>query len=667
MQSCSRRLMACLSQKIGPTVCRRGFSDKTTAAVEGNTNMLLRQIQARMLAGGPITVADYMKEVLTNPTAGYYMNRDVFGQKGDFITSPEVSQMFGELIAVWLVNEWTKCGRPKPFQVVELGPGRGTLMSDILRVFSKFKIAESDFAVSLVEVSPYLSKVQEKQLCTTQTEEAAKLPEDSQHYKQARSLYGSPVRWYNHITDLPRTFTLFLAHEFFDALPIHKLVKVDQGWREVLIDLNREHFTLRYVLSRDRTPACLYRLDSETREELEVSPQSLVITQIMASRIHQDGGVGLVIDYGHEGDKTDTFRGFKNHKLHDPLVEPGTADLTADVDFAALKWAATNPRAAEDWKANLTYGTVDQKDFLTRMGIDTRLEQLLASCRNEALASDLKSAHRMLTDPNEMGSKFKFLALYPSVMEKILQRYPPPGFSNLVGVVAVSTGVAVVGWLGWKAYAREIAATIEADFEVIESIGAIDWIDSVVPQDDDIVECSPECDQNVDNVSEELNNLDLITIGETTDSHLDHGLFCAPSLDCVQEPCAYVSIVDPIVPIIEEIMESTTSMAINDEDAQVPMDQTAIAIETSTDDPAVEEQAHISTRHELVVIVPTEGTQSIDGSPEVLPNAPIVPCIKQKPKRNASYQRRLLRRANERAQKELLAKATIAAECDPAQ
>nr|SVE78874.1 EOG090X06OK [Daphnia lumholtzi] len=369
-----------------------------------------------------------MKEVLTNPTSGYYMNRDVFGQTGDFITSPEISQMFGELIAVWLVNEWTKCGRPTPFQIAELGPGRGTLMADMLRVFSKFKIAGSDFSVSLVEVSPYLCQVQEKQLCPSQAQEATEVPQGSQHYKQSISLYGSQIRWYNHISDLPRTFTLFLAHEFFDALPIHKLVKVNQGWREVLIDLNRENLNLRYVISRDRTPACLYRLDSEKREELEVSPQSLVITQMMAARIHQDGGIGLVIDYGHEGDKTDTFRGFKNHKLHDPLVDPGTADLTADVDFAALKWAATQPRTFEDWEANLTYGTVDQKDFLTRIGINLRLEQLLASCRNVNVARNLKSAHKMLTDPMEMGSKFKFLALYPSVMKKILERYPPPGF-----------------------------------------------------------------------------------------------------------------------------------------------------------------------------------------------------------------------------------------------
>nr|SVE93631.1 EOG090X06OK [Scapholeberis mucronata] len=369
-----------------------------------------------------------MKEVLTNPVAGYYMNRDVFGQKGDFVTSPEISQMFGELIAVWLINEWAKCGKPKPFQIAELGPGRGTLMSDILRVFSKFKVTESELSISLVEVSPFLTKVQEENLCGKRDTGDKPLPNDSAFCRESISVYGPPVRWYNNISDLPNIFTLFLAHEFFDALPVHKLVKTEQGWREVLIDLSPADFSLRYVLSRDRTPASLYCRESEIRKELEVSPQSLVSIQTMAKRIHQFGGIGLIIDYGHEGDKTDTFRAFKNHQLHDPLIEPGSADLTADVDFAALKWAATHPGAEDEWDANLTFGTVDQKDFLTKMGIDVRLQQLLATSTSEETARHLKSAHRMLTDPNEMGSKFKFLALYPAVMENILQRYPPPGF-----------------------------------------------------------------------------------------------------------------------------------------------------------------------------------------------------------------------------------------------
>lgn len=391
-------------------------------------NKLIKQIRARILASGPITVANYMSEVLTNPAGGYYMNRDVFGEKGDFITSPEISQMFGEMIGIWLINEWSKIGRPKPLQIAELGPGRGTLMSDILRVFSRFQLTGADVSVSLVEVSPHLSKVQQEKLCG-EADQGSESGTDAAHFREAQSLHGSTVRWYSQLTDLPSCFTLYIAHEFFDALPINKLIKMKEGWREVLVDLDPATSELRYVLSRDRTPACLYRRDSETRNEFEVSPKSLVITQEMAARIHQDGGIGLIIDYGHEGDKTDTFRAFRNHKLHDPLVEPGTADLTADVDFAALKWAATqNPIRGSE--ANLTFGTVNQADFLGRMGMDVRLQQLLSKCEDEQVARDLKSAHAMLTDPAGMGAQFKCLALYPAVLRDFLERYPPHGFTS---------------------------------------------------------------------------------------------------------------------------------------------------------------------------------------------------------------------------------------------
>jgi len=221
-------------------------------------NKLLNQIKARILASGPITVANYMSEVLTNPIGGYYMNQDVFGEKGDFTTSPEISQMFGELIGIWLINEWSKIGRPKPLQIAELGPGRGTLMSDILRVFSRFQLTGSDISVSLVEVSPHLSKVQQEKLCGKQTQ-GNELGSEAAHFNEAESLYGSTVRWYHQLADLPSCFTLYVAHEFFDALPINKLVKTKEGWREVLIDLDPANSGLRYVLSRGRTPACLYR------------------------------------------------------------------------------------------------------------------------------------------------------------------------------------------------------------------------------------------------------------------------------------------------------------------------------------------------------------------------------------------------------------------------
>ena len=153
-----------------------------------------------------------------------------------------------------MINEWSKAGQPKPFQIVELGPGRGTLMSDILRVFSKFGIISPGFQVNLVEVSPTMSQLQEEKLGSLKNT----VPNEGNHYKSVQSQFGCPVYWYHHLNDVPEAFTLYLAHEFFDALPIHKLVKKDGGWREVLIDMNPSTGTLRYVISRDRTPACTF-------------------------------------------------------------------------------------------------------------------------------------------------------------------------------------------------------------------------------------------------------------------------------------------------------------------------------------------------------------------------------------------------------------------------
>lgn len=381
----------------------------------------MKQIRARILTSGPITVADYMKEVLTNPLAGYYMNRDVFGKSGDFTTSPEISQIFGELLGVWLVNEWAKAGQPEPLQLVELGPGRGTLASDVLRVFRRFGLIGPDFSVELVEVSPVMRRLQEAALADSGCRR---------------------IRWRDRLDDVAaERFSLYVAHEFFDALPVHKLVRRDGSWREVLVDLDVAGGGLRYVLSRARTPACTFVREDETRDHVEISPQSLVLVQKMASRIHRYGGIGLIVDYGHNGDGTDTFRAFREHRGHDPLVDPGTADLTADVDFAALRWAAEHPSGAtvddnnidddDEWKANLVYGPVEQGDFLRRMGIDVRLQRLLAATSastDEVASRQMTSACRMLTDADAMGAKFKVMALFPAVLGRVLEHYPPHGF-----------------------------------------------------------------------------------------------------------------------------------------------------------------------------------------------------------------------------------------------
>lgn len=249
-----------------------------------------------------------MKEILTSPQSGYYMSRDVFGQQGDFITSPEIGQIFGELIAVWCLSEYQKIGSPQPVQLIELGPGRGTLIQDVLRVCARFELSNA-MSIHLVEVSPYLSQLQSRKLCYSSAEVDTK---SYPYYRMGETLGGIKVFWYQRIEDIPEEFSIILAHEFFDALPIHKLQKDGNLWKEILVDVDpgdKEKF--RYVLSRNETP--MSKLFStmqpnETRKQVEISPESDLVAKHIAARLETHGGFGLIMDYGHEGEKEDTFR-----------------------------------------------------------------------------------------------------------------------------------------------------------------------------------------------------------------------------------------------------------------------------------------------------------------------------------------------------------------------
>lgn len=363
-----------------------------------------------------------MKEILTSPQSGYYMSRDVFGQHGDFITSPEIGQIFGELIAVWLMVEYQKIGEPKPLQIIELGPGRGTLIQDILRVLSQFDMSDA-LSIHLVELSPYLSKLQSQKLCYSSSEMD---PQNNLPYHRAgETVSGVKVFWYNRIEDVPNEFSIILAHEFFDALPIHKLQRDGSVWKEILIDNDpADKEKLRFVLSRNETPMSkLYSSmrPDEKRNHVEVSPETDLIAQHIADRLENFGGFSLIMDYGHEGDKEDTFRSFKNQQLHDPLVEPGTADLTADVDFANLK------QMLEKDSKLITFGPVDQGTFMKRMKAEARLEALLETCRDENKDA-LRSGLDMLTNPEKMGKRFKFFSSFPRVLEGHLSKFPVNGF-----------------------------------------------------------------------------------------------------------------------------------------------------------------------------------------------------------------------------------------------
>lgn len=367
---------------------------------------MLRHLMYKIKSTGPITVAEYMKEVLTNPAKGYYVHQDMLGEKGDFITSPEISQIFGELLGVWFVSEWIASGKSPAFQLVELGPGRGTLTADILRVFSQLGSVLKTCAISihLVEVSQKLSEIQ----ALTLAEEKVPLERDAESlvYMKGVTKSGIPVSWYRDLKDVPEGYSLYLAHEFFDVLPVHKFQKTPRGWREVFVDVDPQASDkLRFVLAPCATPAEAFIQRDERREHVEVCPDAGVIIQELSQRIASTGGAALIADYGHDGTKTDTLRGFYGHQLHDVLIAPGTADLTADVDFSYLR------RMAQGKVASL--GPVEQRTFLKNMGIDVRLKVLLDKAGEPSAKQQLLGGYDMLMNPQKMGERFHFFALLP--------------------------------------------------------------------------------------------------------------------------------------------------------------------------------------------------------------------------------------------------------------
>ena len=417
--SCQLRKLLCTS------AARRDVDRNASAQPDLNNNNksdLAKDLHYKIKLSGPISVAHYMKQVLTHPTKGYYINKDVFGQEGDFTTSPEISQLFGEMIAVWIISECKKMHN-KPFQIVELGPGRGTLARDILRVFKQLGFS-NQISMHLVEVSPVLSDIQKKNLCVPE-EEVGEVNPSEKYYKKGKTADNVEVFWYKSIIDLPEYFSIFIAQEFFDALPIHKFQKTKDGWFEVLIDVDPENIMeekFRYVLAK--TDACDTLLNkNDPREHVEISREAMNITQYISKAITQNGGFSLIIDYGHDGDKTDTFRAFRQHKQCDPLLEPGTADLTADVDFALLK------KIAREANNVLCFGPVTQQDFLGELGINVRLTNL---CRNATTAQrkQLEAGYNQIVGSKEMGTCFKVVSMFPYVLKDHLKKFPVYGFQS---------------------------------------------------------------------------------------------------------------------------------------------------------------------------------------------------------------------------------------------
>ncbi len=349
---------------------------------------LMGLLADRISAAGPITVAEYMSECLLHPEHGYYMKGTPFGIPGDFITAPEVSQMYGEIIGLALAQAWIDQGRPRPFVLAELGPGRGTCMADILRA-SRGVTGFSDAArIHLVEASA------------------------SMRGMQSRKLGAERITWLASVSDLPTAPLFLIASEFFDALPIRQFVRTGSGWRERLIDM-RDHMLV-FGLGEAAVVADLDRRMANTRpgDIVELRPSAQTVITSVASRLADHGGAVLVIDYGNWCSLGDTLQAVKGHRNVDPLAEPGLADLTAHVDFGALADAA-----ADVIHSPLTRQGV----FLERLGITARANRLARSLRGNSLDAHT-AAHRRLTHPQEMGGIFKVLGLTPK---------DAPGFPGL--------------------------------------------------------------------------------------------------------------------------------------------------------------------------------------------------------------------------------------------
>ncbi|KAL5463553.1 hypothetical protein EMCRGX_G032458 [Ephydatia muelleri] len=371
-------------------------------------------IYDRLKVAGPITVADYMKECLISPLTGYYMQKDVFGAKGDYTTSPEISQIFGELLAVWVLADWMVNNEDKPFQLVELGPGRGTLSKDILRVFGQFKQTHQKVSLHLIEMSPAMSRLQEETL-TGNKSTSAPSAELISPYKSCTLASGVEVHWYLSVKDVPKGLSYFIAHEFFDALPVHQFMKTPQGWREVMVDRDLTAAegeevgkALRFVLAPGPTLASsnFSHLLPEGAEQGELCLEGMSLVTELAERVRDHGGGALIADYGETEIKKHTLRSFKQHQAHDVLKEPGTADLTADVNYGVIQKVVSAVGVG-------CHGPMNQNKFLHKMGIRRRLEVLLQKA-TPTQAKDLLSGYEMLTHPEQMGTRYKFLALTPS-------------------------------------------------------------------------------------------------------------------------------------------------------------------------------------------------------------------------------------------------------------
>lgn len=357
-------------------------------------NRLKEKIAALIRMQGPLTVSQYMSLALADPQFGYYQTAEPFGHAGDFITAPEISQLFGEMVAIWAVGAWEGLGRPSSFVLAEMGPGRGTLMADILRTIHKIAPEMAQAAhINLIESSPRLTNIQQKTLAD----------------------YKDKVTWHEQFSNLPKKPLIFIANELFDALPIHQFV-IDGGkLKERIVTLNQDGalaFSLAQHGPSFPVPALSGLPDGTI---IELSPTREGLMDEIATHIAKTGGQALLIDYGSLTPATgDTLQALCKHKSADVFAAPGQHDLTSHVDFAALKTVAQKQKC-------VVTGTT-QGAFLLALGLLERAGQL-GYGKDMVAQQKIRDDVERLAAPEQMGNLFKVLI----VSDKI---YSSPIFAS---------------------------------------------------------------------------------------------------------------------------------------------------------------------------------------------------------------------------------------------
>lgn len=351
-------------------------------------NALGERIATLIETQGPLSVAQFMTIALLDPTDGYYATRNPFGAQGDFITAPDISQIFGELIGPWCVQAWMDQEEPKRAQLVELGPGRGTLMADALRAAKLAPAFLKSIDVVMVEASPSLRTLQQERLNDCDV----------------------PIQWKDRFEagDGPQ---FIIANEFFDALPIRQFVHTERGWCERMVVVDKG--ALSFALSPLAT-AMAVEGDAPIGGVYETSPAALALAEEIGHTITRRGGAALIIDYGYDTPGFgETLQAVGKHQFKDVLDTPGEIDLTAHVDFTAFAAAARRGGAQ-------TFGAIGQGQFLERLGIGARAEKLARLNKTEA--PSIATAVDRLVSPEQMGTLFKALAILPP------HAPTPPGF-----------------------------------------------------------------------------------------------------------------------------------------------------------------------------------------------------------------------------------------------